>query len=321
MRKTLEIFFLYSIVLFVTGCGETSTSEKDGAEEIEIALNWFPEAEHGGYYEALVNKHYGKENLKIKIRSGGPGVPVLQQVATSRIAYGVVNADDVLNAVSGGADIVAIFAPMQTNPRCIMVHKESNVEKISDIKNMTLGMSARPSFRHWLLAKYKFENVKIVPYPPNIMVFLKNKKFAQQAYNIAEPFTARSKGANPKVLMLSDLGFNPYASVLITTKKRIKERPEEVAAMVRASIIGWNNYVAQPEKANLHIHSLNKEMPLDVLTFGAEELKKLVKAIDKNVPASGMIYERWETLAKQLKEAKLIDLNETKIRSAYYLVK
>ncbi len=318
MKKSIKWLAVSFILCFILGCGSENNNAKEPEKEIELALNWFPEAEHGGFYEALVNKHYEKENLKVKILAGGPGVPVLQQVATSRVAYGVVNADDVLNAVASGADVVAIYAPMQTNPRCIMVHEESGIEKISDIKNMTLAMSARPSFRHWLTAKNKFEGVKIVPYPPNIMVFLKDKKFAQQAYNIAEPFTARSKGAKPKVLMLSDLGFNPYASVLITTNKRIREKPEEVKAMIKASITGWENYIKEPTKTNAHIHSLNEGMTLDILKFGAEELKALVKPIDKNVPANGMIYERWKILADQLKEAKLVDLTEKQIRSAFH---
>jgi NitT/TauT family transport system substrate-binding protein len=314
---TLSISLI--ILLTLSGCGGEQNNENDAkAKKIKIVLNWFPEAEHGGYYEALVNKGYEKENLDVEILSGGPNVPVLQQVIMNRVDYAVVNADDVLNAVEGGADLVTIYAPLQTNPRCIMVHAESNIKQISEIKNMKLAMSSRPSFRHWLVAKYKFENVHIVPYPPNISVFLKDKNFAQQAYNIAEPCTARMNGANPRVLMVSDLGFNPYSSVLVTTRKRFNENPEQIAAIVRASIKGWSDYVAAPEKCNAYIHTLNPEMPMEILKFGAGELKKMIVPLEKNVPANGMIYERWQKLAEQMKEAKLVDLNEKKIRSAFH---
>ena len=230
MRITILFAFL---ALVLGGCG----GEKDDAA-LKLALNWFPEAEHGGFYTASVEGLYQKESLKVDIQPGGPDAPVIQKVASGQVDYGVANADDVLNARANGAPIVAVFAPIQVNPRCIMVHEASGIESIESISNMTLAMSARPAFSHWLKSKYKFEEVKVVPYPPSLAVFLNDPKFAQQAYNISEPFVAKKMGGDPKVLMVSDLGFNPYCSVLITREEKLENSKDEVMAMVKASKIG-----------------------------------------------------------------------------------
>ena len=39
-----------------------------------LQLNWFPEAEHGGYYAALVRGYYRDAGLDVKILPGGPNI-------------------------------------------------------------------------------------------------------------------------------------------------------------------------------------------------------------------------------------------------------
>jgi len=307
---------LFSTILtccLLFGCGETDKT----APALSLALNWFPEAEHGGYYAVVIEGHAKRAGLHLEIQAGGPDAPVIQKVATGRAHYGIANADDVLNARVNGAPIVAIFAPININPRCIMVHASSNIQKISDIANMTLAMSARPAFSHWLQAQIAFENVNIVPYPSSLSVFLNDVHFAQQAYNISEPFVAKKMGAQPKVLMVSDLGFNPYCSVLITTEQRLKDHPEEVKELVTLCRKGWQDYLSKPEATNEHIHSINREMPLDVLAFGALELVQMTKPELTTSNFGEMTALRWKNLAEQMKAAKLIDLPEAELSKAW----
>ena len=103
-----------------------------------------------------------------------------------------------------------------------------------------------------------------------------NREFAQQAYIFSEPFVARSKGGDPHSLLVADIGFNPYASVLIATEEAIAEQTDIVAAMVRASVAGWNHYLRDPDQTNRHIHQLNPEMGMDILAYGAQESKPLI---------------------------------------------
>jgi len=307
MKLKLVCLALLSLLL---GCGEETSSD------LSLALNWFPEAEHGGYYSAQVEGHFEKQSLKVNIISGGPDAPVIQKVATGRAAYGIANADDVLNARANGAKIIAVFAPIQINPRCIMVHEDSGIKSFEEIKNITLGMSARPAFSHWLKTKVKLEGVKVVPYPPSISIFLNDPKFAQQAYNISEPFVAQKLGAKPKVLMVSDLGFNPYCSVLITTEERLAKEPDEVKKFVEASKAGWLDYLKKPDLSHREIHRLNPEMPLDVLDFGANKLKSMTET--KGALEFGeMTEERWLELSGQMKAAGLIDLKPEEVKKAW----
>ena len=307
-------------LIFVFSCGEAEleSQSKTDPKRIQLALNWFPEAEHGGFYAAQIHGYYADKNLEVEILGGGPDAPVIQRVATGSVEFGVTNADDVLYARAQQAPVVAIMAPYQVNPRCIMVHADSGIEQIGQIENITLAMSQRPAFSHYLRWKYPLKGVNIVPYPGNVSQFLANPKFAQQAYIFSEPFVAKAKGGNPKSLLVADIGFNPYASVLIVTQSTIRDQADIVRAVVQASIQGWKHYLEDPTETNRHINSLNPEMGIEILAYGAEASKDLVfNTIAKEKGLGHMSNERWDTLYDQMKNASLIEVDRDNVSSAF----
>jgi NitT/TauT family transport system substrate-binding protein len=279
-------------------------SESKPIDDVELALNWLPEAEHGGFYAADVHGLFAEHQLRVKVIPGGPGVPVIQNVASGKVTFGVTNADQVLLQRAQEADVVAIFAPIQQSPRCIMVHKKSGITKFDDLKEMTLAINVNQTFLGYLKKKLPLTNVQIVPYAGSVAPFLENDRLGQQAYSFSEPFLAEEKGGDPLNLMVSDLGFNPYTSVLITRTEVIEKQPELVRRMVDACRLGWRKYLDEPVKTNEHIHSLNNEMGLEILAFGTRTLKPLCEAgLSAPDRLGEMTAERWTTLAEQLVES------------------
>ena len=81
--------------LLLTACAaEKEAPTADALPKIQLALNWFLEAEHGGLYAAAVHGYYEENGVEVEIL-GGPDSPVVQRVATGTVAFGIVNADDV----------------------------------------------------------------------------------------------------------------------------------------------------------------------------------------------------------------------------------
>lgn len=275
--------------------------------EITVALNWFPEAEHAGWYDAEAAGLYKAAGLEVKLLPGGPGAPVLQQVATGRVDFGVSNADEVLIARAQGVPVVAVFAPIQTSPRVIMVHEESGIRKLSDIANMTLAIEPQAPFANFMKRKLPLKGVRFVPYGGSVAPFVADKKFAQQAYGISEPFVAEQKGAKPVNLYVSDLGYNPYTSVLVVSEKTLKERPDLVKKMVKASRDGWARYLKDPKPADALMLAANNQLDLPLLAFGHRELVKICQNDDTMANGIGaMNAARWNDLAKQLETMGVI---------------
>jgi NitT/TauT family transport system substrate-binding protein len=312
MRK----LFLGTIALLLTvaGCSNEETDSKNAADssskptEVTLALNWYPEAEHGGYFAALVHGYFEDEGLKVEIIPGRPNLPVIPRVATGQVTFGVANADRVLVGRAQEADTIALFAPLQMSPRCIMVHEKSGIRSFDDLKDMTLALSNTATFAAYMKKKVPLTNVRIVPYPGNVTQFLLNDDFAQQGYVFSEPYHAKKEGGDPDNLMVSDLGYNPYTSLLITQSDEVEKRPELLRKMVRAVAKGWRKYLEDPDETNAYIQKLNSEMDLDILKFGAETMRDL--CITKETPLKNvgrMTPNRWQDLADQLVEAGVID--------------
>jgi len=276
-------------------------------QEISLALNWFPEAEHGGYFAALVHGYYKEAGLRVKILSGGPSSSVLQRVAGNQVAFGIENADRVLLARAQEADGVAVMAPLQKSPRAIMVHATSGFQRINDLADVTLAVNSGAAWVQYLKKKLPLRNVRFVPYSGNVAQFLVNENYAQQAYVFSEPFVAREKGAAVKCLLVAETGYNPYTSLLVTSGDTIRNRPELVRKFVAASIRGWQTYLERPDETNRYIHEINPEMGLEILAFGVQSLRPLCADGLASLKSLGrMTAERWKTLADQLVEADVL---------------
>lgn len=318
-RRTQFELCLVAFSVFASGCQQTTPpvpvvpatpaaamAAADKPVDVSLALNWYPEAEHGGFYAALVHGYFAEEGLKVTIKPGGPGVRVISDVASGAATFGVDNADKLLTWRAQQADAVAVMSPIQISPRCIMVHKKSELKSLEDLatkRPFTLAINADQPFALYLKKRVDLTDVQIVKYPGNVVQFLVEQDYGQQAYSFSEPFQAQQKEGDPHCLMLSDLGFNTYTSMLIAQREMIDKQPELVAKMTRASIRGWRKYLEDPAETNKYIHEQNPEMGLDVLEFGVAVLKPL--CLPENFAAERlgeMTAERWQTLTEQMVE-------------------
>lgn len=314
-----RLLLLAGLCCAPAGCrpAGTSATTQDGPassntvaqkpEEVELALNWFPEAEHGGYFAALVHGYYKEAGLSVKILPGGASSAVPQRVASRRVTFGIENADRVLLARAQEADVVALMAPLQKSPRAIMVHAASKFQKIDELADVTLAVNSGATWVAWLKNKNLLKNVRMVPYSGNVAQFLVNENYAQQAYVFSEPFVAEKKGAAVRCLLVAETGYNPYTSQLIASGEIIKNRPETVRKFVAASVRGWQTYLEKPEETNRYIHEINPEMGLDILAFGVKALRPLcVDGLHGPDQLGQMSASRWKSMAEQLIEADVL---------------
>jgi NitT/TauT family transport system substrate-binding protein len=327
-----RLWLLLAIVsLAPTGCGkgpapsptssDTKSAKRDAhfePDEVSLALNWFPEAEHGGYFAALVHGYYEEAGLKVNILPGGPSAAVLQRVAARRVEFGIENADRVLLGREQQADCVALLAPLQKSPRAIMVHAASKFRRIEDLADVTLAVNSGSAWVQYLKKKALLRNVRFVPYSGNVAPFLLDKSYAQQAYVFSEPFVAEEKGAKVRCLLVAESGYNPYTSLLVTSGEMIHSRPELIRKFVAASLRGWQTYLERPEETNRYIHEINPEMGLEILAFGAKALKPLCTngLADPN-ELGKMSAQRWSALARQLVEAEVMAAGRVDSSSAF----
>lgn len=310
--------------LLFSGCGKTDSATvapaaQDGKVKIVLQLNWFPEAEHGGFYAAKVHGIFEKYNLDVEILPGGKTSTIPQELTIGRIQFGIINGDELLLARESGVDIVSLLAPLQTSPRCILVRADSGIEKFDQLSGLTLQLGAGQPFIEFMKSKGFLENVKIVPYQGSVAGLVSGTGVGQQAYVFSEPLLAEQANVPVKSLMVSDAGFNPYTSLLATTTEYTKKNPELVKRMVQACQEGWQKYLSEPEETNKFILTQNEHgLTTEALAYGVEKMKPLcINGAVKLENVGAMTAERWSELVSQMVELKLIDSAKVKAADCF----
>lgn len=298
-----------SVALGCKGSGKSDAGEPGGSKKVKLALNWVAEPEFGGFFAAREGGLYGQQGLDVTILNGGAGAPVVQLVASGEVDFGVVGADELLQARARGVDLVAVFTVYQTFPQAIMAHASRGAKTLKDVLSSgTLAVEPGLPFVAYLKNKYGFEGVKVVPYDGGVARFVADKDFSQECFITSEPLAAKKKGSDPQVFLIADEGYNPYAGVIVARRQLWQEKPEIIKSFVKGSREGWRRYLDDPKPANEVMGKINTAMDAETFAGAAEAQKSFIETADTKTKGLGsMSAERWDKLASQLVELKVMD--------------
>jgi NitT/TauT family transport system substrate-binding protein len=255
-----------------------AASGASALDKVTFGTNWLAEAEHGGFYQAVVDGTYAKYGLEVKILPGGPQSNNALLLPTGRIDFYMGgNLLHPFNAVEQNVPIVAVAAIFQKDPQVFMSHPGQGLDRFEDLKNATIfvGKEALASIYQWMRTDYGFKEDKVKPYTFNPAPFIADKKSAQQGYVTSEPYAVEKQGGfKPNVFLLADHGFNTYSTLIETRPDFVAKNPDVVQRFVDASIVGWYNYLyGDNAAANAAIKKDNPEITDDLIAFSIARMK------------------------------------------------
>ncbi len=241
-------------------------------ERIVLSTDWFAEAEHGGFYQAVAEGIYRKHGLDVSVQMGGPQVNGLQLAAAGRIDVAMGDALQVLAVNEQAVPLVAIAATFQKNPTVVIAHP--GVGSLDQLKGkpVAVGAASNTTFWPWLRTRYGFNDAQKRPYGFSVQPFLADPSLSQQGFVTSEPFSIEKAGVTPKVFLLADLGYPPYSEVLIVSRDTLAKRRDALVRFVQASAEGWKSYLANPAPANALIKEANPQMTDELLAYGYRKI-------------------------------------------------
>jgi NitT/TauT family transport system substrate-binding protein len=317
MLRPLHVLAARALVL-----ASAAVSTAASAAPFVYLTNWYAQAEHGGFYQAQAQGLYKQAGLEVAIRMGGPQINIMQQMLAGKadciMGYDV----ETMKVWEQGIEAVTVAAVFQKDPAVLVAHPD--VKRMEDLKSRTLliGAASRVSFWPWLKAQYGFTDEQTRPYAYNIQPFLADKNIAQQGYLASEPYSIeKATGKAPKVFVLADHGWPPYATTVVCSRKTLQQRPKEVAAFVKASMLGWKSYLqGDPTPAHTLIKKDNPNMTDDLLAYGIGKLKSegVVLGGDAATQGIGTLTDaRMKATFDLLVRHQLIDPAKVDVRKTY----
>lgn len=216
-------------------------------DKVRLITNWRAEAEHGGFYQAMVDGAYARYGIEVELQQGGPQLNSQILLATGRFDFALgSNSLEIFQAVQQKAPIVAVAAICQMEPVALISHPNEGLDRFEDLPKATafIANSFLVSAWRWLKQAHGFRDENVKNYAFNAAPFITDRKSIQQAYVTSEPYAIETQGGfKPNVFMLSEYGYDSYGTTIETRADLIAKNPDLVQRFVDASIIGWRHYL------------------------------------------------------------------------------
>jgi NitT/TauT family transport system substrate-binding protein len=290
-------------------------------EKFVYMTNWFAEAEHGGFYQAVATGLYKKAGLDVTIKMGGPQVNIFQLMAAGQADCVMGSSDlQIMQTRENGLPITTVAAMFQKDPQVLIAHEDVKTFEQLKGKTILIAASANQGYWPWVKTKFGLTDAQTRPYTFNIQPFVADKNTVQQGYITSEPYAIQKAGVKANVLVFSDFGYPAYATTISCMDKTLKDRKAAVAAFVKATAEGWKSYLADPAPGNALIKKDNPEMTDDQLAYSVGKLKEsgMVAGGDAAKLGIGIMTEsRAKASYDFMVSSKLLDPAKVKLADTY----
>jgi NitT/TauT family transport system substrate-binding protein len=292
-------------------------------EKFTYMTNWYAQAEHGGFYQAVATGIYKKYGLDVTIKMGGPQVNIMQLMAAGQTDCIMGSSDlQMMIARAGGLPVVTLAAVFQKDPQVLIAHEDVNSFEDMKGKTILIAPSAQRGYWLWLKNKYGFSDAQTRPYTFNIQPFVADKNTVQQGYLTSEPFAIQKAGVKAKAFLFADQGWTSYSTTISCMDETVKNRGKVVAAFVKGTMEGWKSYLADPAPANALIKKDNPNMTDEQLAYSVAKLKEMGMVTGGDAAKlgiGGINEQRVASNHKFLLDNKLVDPGKVTPAEAYNL--
>jgi len=302
-----------AVLLAALGLAFQAQAQSPAAAPARLVFgsNWYAQAEHGGFYQAVAEGTYKKHGLDVTIKMGGPQINVLQLLLAGQ--YDVAMGDDLqtYKAVEQGLPLVTVATTFQQSPTVLVSHP--GPKTLADLKSRTLyiGQASETTYWPWLKTKYGFTDAQKKPYTFSVQPFLLDKNSAVQGYLASEPYTIETQGRfKPTVFLLGAYGYPPYAQTIVATKSGLDAKKDAIRRFVQASAEGWKSYLKNPAPGNALILKDNPQMTQALLDYGVKALRDAELVDGGDARARGLLTmtdARWKKTYDFMVQEKLLD--------------
>ncbi|MGW8188192.1 MAG: ABC transporter substrate-binding protein, partial [Desulfobacterales bacterium] len=136
--RTKKLFALLLAAIFWIGLTLPGAAD----EPITYRLKWLFNTSVVGDLYADSHHLFTQEGLSVTIKEGGPERDAIRELELGRAQFGVASADQVIRALSKGAEVVVIAQFFQVNPLQWMYRPDKiKINRLIDLKGQVLGVT------------------------------------------------------------------------------------------------------------------------------------------------------------------------------------
>ncbi len=173
-----------AVNLLNTSCSNNNNEQttNNGLDKVIYGTNWFAQAEHGGFYQAVATGIYQEYGLDVTIKMGSAQVNGTQLLMGKAVDFYMGSSADAIKAVEANIPKITVASIFQKDSQVLIAHPGVGNDTLESLKGKPIYVSAGVENSYWpfLKAKYGFTDDQKRPYNFNVAPFLTDNNSAQQ---------------------------------------------------------------------------------------------------------------------------------------------
>lgn len=144
MKKYIALLLTLVLTMsLLTGCGASKSADaspEGELKELDVVLDWYPNALHAFLYEAIDKGYFAEEGLQVNIRFPSNANDAISMVAAGKADIGLYYQQDVILArVNQNVPVKSIGAVVQGPLNIVLSLAEKDITSPADLVGKTVG--------------------------------------------------------------------------------------------------------------------------------------------------------------------------------------
>lgn len=303
MKKPFLLCFALIAAFAVSACGTKSEDVNPVREEFSVALDWYANPDHAGFFVAQDRGYFEAAGLDVSLDSPtDPSLPI-KLVAAGKADLAISYEPEVLLARQQGLDVISVATVVGVPLTSMIWLKKSKIRNVAGLKGKTVSTAGIPyqdAYLRTILERAGLteSDVTKVGVGQGLLPSIVSGR-AQATlgpfWNI-EGVDLKLSGQNPVINPVDKLGVPTYSEMVLVAKgSRVAEDPEPIELFLKALERGTSEAVAMPNMATETVIAANEALDRKTTAAQMKVTLPLLAQNNGNKPFGYMDTARWQT--------------------------
>jgi putative hydroxymethylpyrimidine transport system substrate-binding protein len=246
--------------LILAGCGEKTeavTGAAGSRQAFTLMLDWVPNADHAGIYQALADEDFAKAGLDLHVQTPADPAAPLKLVAAGKVDAAISYEPELLLARNQNLPLVSVAALVQRPLTSIVSVGSKHITSPAKLRGKRIGDAGIP-YQHAYLTTILAEagvpqsSVKEINVGENLVPAMLSGRVDATlgAYWNVEAVQLAQLHKHPNVIHMEQVGVPNYDELVVVVRKNtIVNHPDLVRRFVQALGRGYEAVRRNPQTA------------------------------------------------------------------------
>jgi putative hydroxymethylpyrimidine transport system substrate-binding protein len=253
----LAVLAVATCLAAMAGCGEREAAvEPRGPVELDLLLDFFPNADHAPIYSAEAAGHFRELGLDVQIRQPTDPAAPIREVAAGRADLAISYEPEVLRARAEGLPVVSVGALVQRPLSSIISLPEARIARPADLEGKrvgTAGIDYQDAFLDAILERAGVDPASVerqdVGFNLSPALLSGQVDAVLGAFWNYEGTDLRLRGREPRIIRVEQAGIPEYDELVIVANERtLEEDPGLLRSFMSALSRGARDLRADPQR-------------------------------------------------------------------------